>query len=138
MGKRITAYANLFQYKHHNAGFTLIEVLLVVVIIGMLASIIVPRLGGRSREAQITAAGADIAGISIAIEMYEVDNLQWPSSLEALVTETSEKNWHGPYLDEVPIDPWGNPYHYKQEGNGFELRSAGPNETFGDSDDITN
>ena len=130
----------IIQINHNRAqqAFTLIEILLVVVIIGILASIIVPRLGGRAKQAQIIATKADIAGISTAINMYEVDNLDWPTTLQALITQGSEKNWRGPYLEKSPIDPWENAYVYKLKENGFEIRSAGPNGTFGDADDITN
>ncbi len=122
------------------AGFTLVEVLLVVVIIGILVAVVMPRLSGRGREAEISAARASIANISLALDMYEIDNGAYPPSLQALLTKTSEINWRGPYLrtDTLPVDPWGRQFNYSAKDNGFELRSAGPNGTMGDSDDVTN
>jgi general secretion pathway protein G len=122
------------------AGFTLVEVLLVVVIIGILVAVVMPRLTGRGREAEISAARASIANISLALDMYEIDNGAYPPSLQALLTKTSEINWRGPYLrtDTIPVDPWGRQFNYSVKDNGFELRSAGPNGTAGDADDVTN
>ena len=121
------------------AGFTLIEVLLVVVIIGILAAIVVPRLGGRTKEAQIAAARASIDGISLAIDQYEVDNGAYPSSLQSLITKGSELNWKGPYLKKatLPLDPWGKVYVYALQDNGYVIKSLGPDG--GESgDDVTN
>lgn len=122
------------------AGFTLIEVLLVVVIIGILVAVVMPRLTGRGREAEISAARASIANISLALDLYEVDNGEYPASLQALLTRTSERNWRGPYLrtDSIPLDPWGGQFRYTPRDGGFELRSAGPSGNFGTDDDITN
>lgn len=119
-------------------GFTLIEVLLVVVIIGILAAIVVPRLGGRTKEAQIAAAKASIDGISLAIDQYEVDNGFYPSSLQALITKGSELNWKGPYLKraQIPTDPWGREYIYTVKDNSYEIKSLGPDGVEG-TDDIT-
>ncbi len=123
-----------------HAGFTLIEVLLVVMIIGIIAAVVMPRLSGRGRDAQITAAKTSIANLETAINLYEVDNGHFPSGLQALITKTSEQNWKGPYLakGEIPKDPWGNEFIYTLKDNGFELKSYGPNGTDGGEDDITN
>lgn len=122
------------------AGFTLIEVLLVVVIIGILAAIVIPRMGGRTKEAQVAAAKASIDGLSLAIDQYEVDNGTYPPSLQALLTKGSELNWKGPYLKKatIPLDPWGKEYSYSAKDNGYEIRSAGPNGAAGDADDVSN
>lgn len=122
------------------AGFTLIEVLLVVVIIGILVAVVMPKLTGRGKEAQIAAAKASIENISLAIDLYEVDNGAYPASLQALITKGSELNWRGPYLKkgEIPLDPWGKEFIYSAKENGYELKSLGPNGTDGGGDDITN
>lgn len=124
----------------HPGGFTLIEVLLVVVIIGILVAVVMPRLSGRAREAEISAAKNGIANISLALDLYEVDNGVYPGGLQSLLTKGSERNWRGPYLrtDKIPLDPWGSQFTYTPQDNGYELRSAGPNGSAGDGDDITN
>lgn len=121
-------------------GFTLIEVLLVVVIIGILAAVVVPRLGKRVIQSQIAATRQSIAGIALAIDLYEVDNGLYPSSLQNLLTKGSEMNWNGPYIKDgrMPQDPWGNAFQYTPREDGCEIRSAGPDGSFGSGDDITN
>jgi len=120
-------------------GFTLIEVLLVVVIIGILVAVVMPRLTGRTQEAQISAAKSSIANISLALDLYEVDNGMYPASLQSLITKGSELNWRGPYLKkaEIPLDPWGREFIFTMKDNGYELKSLGPNGVEG-ADDITN
>jgi len=122
------------------AGFTLIEVLLVVMIIGIIAAVVMPRLTGRGRDAQITAAKTSIANLGTAINLYEVDNGNFPPSLQALITKTSELNWKGPYLakGEIPKDPWGNEFVYALKEGNYEIKSHGPNGADGGGDDITN
>jgi len=104
-------------------GFTLIEILVVVVILGILAAIVVPRVMERPGEARVTRAKQDIQGIVTAASLYKLDNFVYPSTaqgLEALVTrpsgEPAAPNWKGPYLDRVPKDPWNRPYQYLQPG----------------------
>jgi general secretion pathway protein G len=114
------------------SGFTLIEILLVVVIIGILAAVAIPRLGGRVKQAQIAAAQADVNNIGMALRLYEVDNGAYPGSLSGLVTSPgAAPNWRGPYLEKgIPKDPWGNDYIYSHPGsrnpNGYDLHSMGP------------
>ena len=131
--------------KRSSAGFTLIEILLVVIIIGILVSLVAPRLASRSEEARKQAAKADIeGGISLALDLYEVDNGHYPTKLEDLNTKPSDaSNWKGPYVKKgIPKDPWGTPYTYKMPGThntvSYDLYSAGPDKQEGNEDDIVN
>ena len=104
----------------NEAGFTLIEIMLVVIIIGILVSLVAPRLAGRSEEARKQAARADIeGGVSLALDLYEVDNGAYPSKLDDLLNKPSNaSNWKGPYLKKgLPKDPWGTDYVYKIQDN---------------------
>jgi len=117
------------------AGFTLIEILVVVVILGILATIIVPRIMGRPEEARITKAKTDIKAIETALNMYKIDNGVYPSTdmgLRALVEKPASgqvpKNWRpGGYLAKAPKDPWGNEYVYLSPGSHgeYDLISKG-------------
>lgn len=125
-------------------GFTLIELMLVVIILGVLVAMVVPRLTGRSEEARQSVARADIdANISLALDLYELDNGAYPQNLEALLTKPgSAVNWRGPYLKKKPLDPWGNPYQYKFPGqhnrDSYDLYSLGRDAKEGGGDDVTN
>ena len=126
--------------RRRTAGFTLIEVLLVVVILGILAAVVVPKLAGRIRPSEVSAARASIMGIETALDLYEVDNGGYPASLNNLIQSAGEPNWNGPYFKSgrLPIDPWGTPFGYTVKDNGYEIRSAGPDRQMGSADDITN
>ena len=111
-----------------SAGFTLIEILVVVVILGILAAIVVPRVMERPGEARVTRARQDIQGLSTALGLYKLDNFTYPSTeqgLDALVARPSGQpeapNWKGPYLDRAPKDPWNRPYQYQQPGQHGEI-----------------
>ena len=116
-------------------GFTLIEILVVVVILGILASIIVPKIMKRPEEARRTKALVDIKAVETALNLYLLDNGVYPSTeqgLEALVmkptTGVIPRNWKEEgYLDKVPKDPWGNPFVYLSPGlhKEFDLESYG-------------
>ena len=129
----------------HRRGFSLIELLLVMVILAVLAAIIVPRFTGRGKQARITAAQTDIRNVQTALTSFEAENDRFPTEaegLEALVTEPADlRNWNGPYLERVPKDPWGNKYVYVCPGKhntDYDLYSFGPNGQEGDDDDIGN
>lgn len=114
-------------------GFTLIEILVVVMILGLLISLAAPRLIGRTDDAKVVKARADISAIEQALNLYKLDSGVYPTSeqgLEALVVEPTHgdapRNWRdGGYMERVPLDPWDGPYLYAADGRAFILRSLG-------------
>ena len=115
-------------------GFTLIEVMVVIVILGIMAALVVPNVVGRQDQAQVAAARLDISTLGNALEMYRSDNNNYPSTeqgLQALVEKPTgfpePRNWNERYLQKraIPDDPWGNPYQYLASGRSFELFSYG-------------
>jgi general secretion pathway protein G len=123
----------------NQAGFSLIEILLVVIIIGTLAAMVVPRLAGRSDQARIATAKADIeVNIPTALKLYELDNGYFPTTAQGLAALLKKptaspvpQNWNGPYLEKTPVDPWGRPYQYESPGqhrpHDYDLHSLGKN-----------
>jgi len=105
-------------------GFTLIEIMVVVVIMGILAALVVPKLIGRTDDARIIAAKQDIATVMQALKLYKLDNQRYPTTeqgLQALITKPTTgpvtMGWKaGGYIDKIPRDPWGNPYQYLSPG----------------------
>lgn len=136
----------LYSYLSAKKGFTLIELMLVVIIIGALVAMVMPRLTGRGEQARVQAAKADIqANIATALKLYELDNGSFPTSdegLNALFNKpASAANWNGPYLEKKPIDPWGREYNYKSPGEhrsgDYDLCSLGK-DGIESADDIKN
>jgi len=130
-------------------GFTLIELMLVVIIIATLAALVLPKFSGQSEAAKVAATNSQINSLfSTALGMYEVQNGNYPTTeqgLEALRIRPSTPpepiNWKGPYLEkDVPLDPWGKPYKYVCPGihnpDGYDLSSFGPDGQEGTADDI--
>jgi general secretion pathway protein G len=119
-------------------GFTLIEILVVMAIIGMLAVIVAPNIFNQQAGAQIDAALSQISSLEAALDTYRLDVGEYPDSLEGLRENISGRAvWNGPYLRRgVPLDPWGNEYVYGSNGREFTLSSYGPDgEQGGEGDD---
>lgn len=113
------------------SGFTLIEIILVVVIIGILAGIAIPRMGGRTEKAMIAQAKSNITALSMAVQEYEMMNGNYPSSLEQLLDESKG----GPYMEKkaIPMDPWDKPFVFAAPGSHnthtFDLSCTSPKGT---------
>ena len=115
------------------SGFTLIEILIVVVILGILGAVVVPNILSRPDTARVQAAQTDLRALSQTLEIYRLDNFQYPSSeqgLESLIDRPSgfpePKNWNPEgYLKKLPTDPWGSPYLYEKAGSSYSLISLG-------------
>jgi general secretion pathway protein G len=112
--------------KQGQKGFTLIEIMVVVVILGILAAIVVPKVLDRPDQARATAARQDIAGLMQALKLYRLDHGTYPSltqGLKVLVerpAQSKDNTWRS-YLDRLPNDPWGRPYHYLNPGANGEI-----------------
>jgi general secretion pathway protein G len=119
-------------------GFTLIEVMLVVVIIGILAGAVAVAVRGRTEQAAINTTRITIKSVGQGVNMFEVDNGVYPNSLSELVNDTGHPTWRGPYVDGGLSDSWGNELQYTKGDRGIKLVSAGPDKAFGTDDDITN
>lgn len=123
----------------HSRGFTLLELLVVLVIIGLLAGIIGPSLFKNVGKSEVTTAKAQIESLSKAIDTYRLDTGKFPSTQEGLqvltTRPTNATNWNGPYLKKVaPLDPWGSPYQYKSPGEhnpDYDLYSLGADKAIG-------
>ena len=115
-------------------GFTLVEMLLVLVILATLAAIVYPKVMGRSEQARVTAAVTQIANFKTALDSFEVDNGYYPkgrNGLQDLIQQPRDAvSWHGPYLDSIPKDPWNNEYIYECPGkhnpSSYDISSPGP------------
>jgi general secretion pathway protein G len=134
-GTTLTAWRRPTAGHGPQRGFTLIEIMIVVVIIGLLATLVVQSLSGRVEKAQLTKAKSDIQALETALTMYKLDNFSYPSSgagLQALVqkpADDSAKNWHeGGYVKRLNKDPWGKDYLYSipsTHGGEYDIYSLG-------------
>ncbi len=143
------SYSPLAISRFASKAFTLLEIMMVVIIIGIMAALVVPRMAGQKTRAQKAKAMNEIDSLKTALKTFEMHVGRYPTSeegLQALMekpSDVNEQEWDGPYLDanEVPKDPWGNDYQYVSPGQNnkdFDLWSFGPDKQDGTEDDITN
>jgi general secretion pathway protein G len=121
--------------RQQQAGFTLIEIMVVILILGLLATLVVQSLRGATDKAKRTKAMADIAELKTALDRYYIDNGSYPTGdqgLQALVTPPAQGNQpqtanyeEGGYIRRIPLDPWNNAYVYQSDGNTYTLKSLG-------------
>lgn len=129
--------------KRKQAGFTLIEIMVVLAILAGLIAMVAPNIIGEAGAARVKTAKAEMANISQALDMYKLDNFQYPSTsqgIEALVSKPSgspePKNYKsGAYMKKLPVDPWGNGYLYFSKSGKFEIISLGADSEEGGEDD---
>ena len=135
------------RVRQSKRGFTLVELLLVLTILGILAALVIPKFSGRTEQARTTAAQTQISNFGTALDNFEVDNGYYPKGKNGLMDLVSQprdtQNWRGPYLKgEIPMDPWGRAYFYECPGkhnpSSYDLMSAGLDGRTGTEDDVCN
>jgi general secretion pathway protein G len=123
---------------HGSGGFTLIEIMVVVFILGLLVTLVAPKIIGRTDEARRTKAMADIKGIEEALHLYKLDTGMYPAASEGLNVLVQGGGGRGAspdgYLPKVPVDPWGNEYVYFSDGRNFVIKSYGADGADGGAD----
>jgi general secretion pathway protein G len=126
----------MMRKKYKQKGFTLIEIMVVVVIIGLLATLILPRVLGRQEEAMVAKASSDIRALSSALKLYKLDNFKFPGTSDGLDSLVSGAKDGKGYIDRLPADPWGNDYQYLYPGEKqeFDLWSYGSDGQLGGDD----
>ena len=134
--------------RRSTSGFTLVELLLVLVILGILAGIVLPKFSGTSQRSRVVAAQTQISAFKTALDAFDVDMGCYPkgknSLLDLMQRPRDAQNWHGPYLqgDIIPKDPWGFDYSYECPGrhnpDSYDILSVGPDGRAGTEDDICN
>ena len=135
---RINKFKKSIDNSDRQSGFTLIEILVVMAIIGMLAVMVAPNIFRQQAGAQRDAAMANISTLSAALDMHRLDAGEYPNSLDGLqVNHSGRASWNGPYLRrDVPLDPWNNEFVYDADGREFTLLSYGADgERGGEGDD---
>tara|TARA_B110000116_G_scaffold47595_2_gene39593 strand:- start:176 stop:601 length:426 start_codon:yes stop_codon:yes gene_type:complete len=135
---RINKFKKSIDSSDRQSGFTLIEILVVMAIIGMLAVMVAPNIFRQQAGAQRDAAMANISTLSAALDMHRLDAGEYPNSLDGLqVNHSGRASWNGPYLRrDVPLDPWNNEFVYDADGREFTLLSYGADgERGGEGDD---
>lgn len=135
--------------RRKKTGFTLVEVLLVLAILGVITSMVVPRLVGRQKQANVDATALSIKGIEQSLKLYALDHGgEYPATQDGLAalmqapSDNQANRWRGPYLESLPRDAWGNAFHYAFPGqmnaHGADIISPGPDGDLNTSDDVTN
>lgn len=129
--------------KSKRRGFTLLELMIVIVILGLIAGLVGLKLIKRGEEAKLTVTKVQMKNLEDALNLYKLHNSRYPTTeqgLKALVEKPDvdpiPKNWKGPYIEKVPTDAWGNEFIYVSDGKHFTLISPGPDGEEGTDDDI--
>lgn len=136
--------------RRNENGFTFIEIMVVVIILGILAAIVLPKFTGRTQEAKVNAAESQVGVFATVLDAYELDNGSYPITAQGLkslreqpTTPPIPKSWKGPYVQKpIPQDPWKNDYVYKSPGShnkrSYDVSSFGPDGQEGGEDDVKN
>lgn len=131
---KLKTQKNLTNLALRSSGFTLVELLLVLVILGILAAIVIPKFSGRTEQAREQQAVTQISTFKTALDAFEIDTGSYPKALiDLIVPPRDAQNWRGPYIqsDTIPKDPWQNDYIYRFPGShapalAYDLSSGGP------------